>query len=124
MYVRIAHSSMFVLKPLLTILLFQTGLECMIRKRKKRNKDVPGCENEQVTGTNMCHKPELQPELQPELGLGECELDCQVNLDCKVSECDIRSDCPLKYVRLEAAAHYSIASDRPRVYDSEKKKEK
>jgi hypothetical protein len=116
MYVRIDNSIMFVLKPLLTILLFQTGLECMIRQKgRDRKKAVPGCKKPRQK-KNMCYKP---PQ---ELLLRVCEVDCKVDLDCAVSECDIRSDCQLKYVRLEAAAHYSVVSDWPRMYDSERKK--
>jgi hypothetical protein len=118
MYVRIANLSMFVLKLLLTILLFQTGLVCMIRQKgKARNKDVPGCKNP-IKKKNVCYKP---PQ---ELGLRVCAVDCKVDSDCAVSECDTCSDCQLKYVRLVAAAHYSVASARPRVYDSERKEEK
>jgi hypothetical protein len=87
----------------------------MIRKKKEdRKKDVPGCDKPRKK-RNYCYNPPPK--------LGECGLDCKDDEDCVVSECDIRSDCQLKYVRLEAAAHYSVLSVRPRVYDSARKKE-
>jgi hypothetical protein len=64
----------------------------MIRKKKGKNKSVPGCETKkEEKGKNMCYnpvQPELQPKLQPGIQpkLGLCDVDCDIDSDCKVSK--------------------------------------